>query len=67
MPLPLKSEDSGKDIEKRYEFEDVAYVFDDRIDRTHNRIEIEISTDETPQQNRLERWRNKLLDLSKNR
>jgi superfamily I DNA and RNA helicase subunit len=66
MPLPLKSEDSGKDIEKRYEFEDVAYVFDDRIDRTHNRIEIEISTDETPQQNRLERWRNKLLDLSKN-
>ena len=66
MPLPLKSEDSGKDIEKKYEFEDVAYVFDDRIDKTHNRIEIEASTDVTPQQDRLERWRNKLLDLSKN-
>ncbi len=66
MPLPLKADDSGDNVEKKYEFEDVVQTFNDKINKTHNLIEIEAISTDDPQQDRLERWRNKLLDLTKN-
>ena len=66
IPLPLKADDSGDNIEKKYEFDDVIHTFNDKINKTHNLIEVEAISTEDHHQDRLERWRNKLLDLSKN-